>query len=87
MGAENSNGGCSDFARCMEILQLILDNEADESDSRYFRDHIEGCMTCFQHYEMEQHIRQLIKTQLVQHEVPMDLINQIRDKIARFEAT
>lgn len=86
MESIKGNGGCSDFSECMEILNLILDNEATKEQTDYFRVHIEGCMVCFQHYEVEQYIRELIKNKLVQQPVPVDLANRIREKINFFHA-
>lgn len=72
---------CSEFKKCMEILHLMLDNEASHEQEHYVNEHIEQCMVCFEHYEVEKHIRELIKTKLANMPVPEGLANQIRTKI------
>lgn len=72
---------CSDFDKCLKILNLILDNEATEEQETYFKSHIENCMVCFAHYNVELQIRQLLKTKLNSHPVPSALANEIRNKI------
>ncbi|GAB4235039.1 MAG: hypothetical protein Tsb0034_09060 [Ekhidna sp.] len=72
---------CSDFDKCLRILNLILDNEASEEQEKFFYEHIEKCMVCFAHYNVERQIRQLLKTKLNQHPVPTALADEIRGKI------
>lgn len=72
---------CSDFDRCLKILNLILDNEATDDQEAFFNAHIEKCMVCFAHYNVERQIRQLLKTKLNHHPVPSALANEIRNRI------
>jgi anti-sigma factor (TIGR02949 family) len=72
---------CKDFEKCLEILYLMLDNEATEEEKSYLNDHIESCMLCFEQYEVEKQIRSLIKSKITNQPVPSGLINQIRTKI------
>ena len=72
---------CSEFDKCLSILNLILDNEANEEQEAFFNAHIEGCIVCFSHYNVEKQIRQLLKTKLNKHAVPTALANEIRLKI------
>ena len=72
---------CSDFDKCLKILNLILDNEATEIQKVFFDSHIEKCMVCFAHYNVERQIRQLIKKKLNQHPVSYALVNEVRSKI------
>lgn len=65
----------------MEILHLMLDNEATEEQKQYVNKHIDSCMICFEQYEVEKQIRDLIKSKIANQPVPSDLINQIRSKI------
>jgi anti-sigma factor (TIGR02949 family) len=80
----NNEGGCKEFKKCMEILHLMLDNEATDHQEQYVKDHIEICMVCFEQYEVEKQIRDLIKTKIEQRPVPNDLIEDIRGKIQHF---
>ncbi len=75
--------GCGEFEKCLKILNLILDNEASPSQEEFFKSHIENCMVCFAHCNMEKQIRQLIKTKTNNKSVPSALANEIRGKIVR----
>lgn len=72
---------CKEFSKCMEILQLMLDNEASKAEEDYVNMHLEKCLVCFEHYQLEKEIRELIKTKLRNLPVPIDLANQIRTQI------
>ena len=60
---------------------MMLDNEASEDEEVFFKSHIEKCMVCFAHYNVERQIRLLLKTKLNKHQVPVALANEIRNKI------
>lgn len=75
--------GCSDFDKCLKILNLILDNEASPEQEAFFRSHIESCSICFAHCNVEKQIRQLLKTKLSSRCVPDALIGEIRSKILK----
>ena len=72
---------CSDYDKCLRILNLILDNEATTKQEEYFYSHIENCKVCFAHFNIEKQIRQLIKSKLCNKSVPSALANEIRSKI------
>ena len=72
---------CSDFDKCLNILNQMLDNEASKEQEDYFYSHIEGCIVCFSHYNVEKQIRQLLKTKLSKQNVPISLATEIRAKI------
>jgi len=74
---------CLDSEKCLNMLQLILDGEASESEMQYFNTHIEDCMSCFQHYNLEKTIRQVLKTKCEKRPVPVDLIQSIKSKISQ----
>lgn len=59
----------------------MLDNEATKEQESYFLSHIEGCMVCFAHYNVERQLRQLIKTKCNNQPVPIALAIEIRNKI------
>ena len=60
---------------------LMLDNEASKEEEVYVQDHIEQCMVCFEHYEVEKQIRELIRKKIANMPVPEGLAHQIRTKI------
>ncbi len=61
----------------------MLDNEATANQEEFFYTHIEKCMVCFAHYNVEKQIRQLLRTKLNNKAVPHALANDIRSKIVR----
>ena len=71
---------CTEFNKCMEILHLILDDEADAEQQEYLRTHIEQCMVCFEQYEVEKELRVLIKTKIENIKLPDGLIDEIKRK-------
>ena len=72
---------CKDHAKCMELLQLILDGEATESEQEYYKSHMEKCMPCYREYNLESAIRRVLKTNIQKKPVPADLVNCIKSKI------
>lgn len=76
-----SDNGVSTCTECLEILEIMLDNEASKEQQNYVNEHIEGCLHCFEHMEVEKQIRELIKTKIAQLPVPEGLAKEIRAKI------
>ena len=72
---------CSQYDKCLVILNLMLDNEASKEQEDFFLSHIEKCIVCFSHYNVEKQIRQLIKSKVCKQAVPSSLADQIRSKI------
>lgn len=75
------SAGCSESSECMKLLQLMLDDEATESEAQKFNDHIEKCMPCYQYYNLEKTIKQVIQTKIERKTVPVDLVESIKSKI------
>ena len=61
----------------------MLDNEASDEEETYLHIHIEKCMVCFEHYEVEKQIRLLLKTKLDKMPLPVGLAESIKEKIAQ----
>ncbi len=66
---------------CLEILELIVDNEATKEDEKFFMDHIDKCLPCFDHYELEKEIKELVRKKIARVPVPEDLALQIKSQI------
>ncbi|MFT6852195.1 MAG: mycothiol system anti-sigma-R factor [Cyclobacteriaceae bacterium] len=81
MSESTSGQNCSEFSKCMEILHLMLDNEASPQQTTYVSEHIHECMLCFEQYEVEKQIRELIKKKLANVSVPQGLADEIKAKI------
>ena len=72
---------CNDFEKCLKILNYILDEEATKDQEDFFYAHIEKCIVCFSHYNIERQLRQLIKSKVNQKQFPAELASEIRNKI------
>ena len=76
-------GNLVDEKRFAEIVQLVLDNEADEKSKSLFEEKIKSCVKSNFTYEKEKTIREEIRTKLCEHksEIPHDLAKTIRNSV------
>jgi len=72
---------CLEKENCGRVLHLILDGEATDEEEKFFTNHIETCIQCFNDYELEKAIKQLIKNKVRKESVPNDLLASINYKI------
>lgn len=72
---------CSDVTKCFELLESILDGDMPQGGNEVLQDKLAKCQPCFQHYHLEQAIREVLKTKCTKQEVPSELTNSIRQKI------
>ena len=68
---------------CMEMLQLILDEEASSEQQNYFKEHMDRCMPCFKSYHVDSTIKELLKSKCCGGQIPADLVDQIKSKISQ----
>ena len=54
---------CQDTNKCFELLESILDGEIDNSKD-VLKDKLAKCQPCFEHFHLEQAIRDLVKKQV-----------------------
>lgn len=66
---------------CIDMLNLVLDGEATEEQKAEFEKHIELCMPCYQNYQLDTMIKQLIKKTCCGKKVPQDMVEAIRSKV------
>lgn len=83
MAHESENGNCREVSKCIHILNLMMDNEASEEEESFIRDHLDRCIECLEHYEVEKEIRSLIRKKIAHKKVPQELILEIKNKIAQ----
>lgn len=72
---------CSEHTKCMELLQLVMDEEASEEEKSYYFRHLEKCMSCYRAYNLETEIRKVLRSKIENRKVPADLISSIKLKI------
>ena len=66
---------------CMDMLQLILDGEADADQQKYFKEHMDHCMPCFKSFHLDIAIKDLLKSKCCGGQVPEGLVEQIKIQI------
>jgi anti-sigma factor (TIGR02949 family) len=72
---------CSDVSKCFQLLESILDGEHIADSQEIIKEKMAKCQPCFEHYHLEQAIREVLKTKCTKHEVPEELVQRIRQKI------
>jgi len=76
-------GNLVDEKRFSEIVQLVLDNEADEESRALFEKKIQTCVKSNFTFENEKCMREEIQKKLNTHtgEIPSDLAQTIRNSV------
>lgn len=76
-------GNLIDEKQFAEIVQLVLDNEADEESRTIFEQKIRSCVKSNMSYEKEKSIKLEIKKKLCEHkaEMPSNLVSTIRKSV------
>ncbi len=67
---------------CLEMLQLILDNQATPEQRQYFRTHIDHCIPCFKSYHLDMAIKELVQKKCCDS-APDELVHKIKSQIAQ----
>lgn len=73
---------CSDVSKCFELLERILDGEMGDPGKEVMKEKLAKCQPCFEHFHLEQAIRELLKTKCSKQAVPGELVDSIRTKIS-----
>jgi anti-sigma factor (TIGR02949 family) len=66
---------------CVRNLYSVLDGEASKDQEEYFRNHINECSPCFNRYEIDKSVKEVIKLKVEHRDVPQSLISSIKDKL------
>ncbi len=74
---------CPEEERCLHVLEVILDDESTLDEEQEYFAHIEQCWTCYQNYNLEKAIRELIKTKIEKKPVPDTLLKSIKLEIEK----
>lgn len=72
---------CSDVSKCFQLLESILDGEMGENGKEQMKEKLAKCQPCFEHFHLEQAIREMLKTKCTKQPVPTELANSIRQMI------
>jgi predicted anti-sigma-YlaC factor YlaD len=71
---------CSGCLTCQEWAQLVLDQEADEAQMEYVKQHVANCPCCADCFETDKILREKIKCKCGK-DLPDNLLEQIREKV------
>lgn len=74
-------GRCPEEMKCLELIRVMLDEESTKEDADYVMRHIDNCYKCYDNYDVEMAIRQVMKQKRQNLEVPESVIAEIRQKI------
>jgi anti-sigma factor (TIGR02949 family) len=66
---------------CVTNLYSVLDGEATKDQEDYFRSHITECSPCFNRYEIDKSVKEVLKLKVEHKEVPSNLIASIKNKL------
>ena len=72
---------CPEEERCLELARLMLDDESTSADNNYVMKHIDGCYQCYDNYDVEKAIREVVKSKDNRSEIPAEVVTEIRAKI------
>jgi anti-sigma factor (TIGR02949 family) len=72
---------CSEEEHCLELVRLMLDDESTEDDNAYILRHIDGCYRCYDNFDVENAIREVVKQKSNNVKIPDEVVNEIREKI------
>lgn len=72
---------CGDESKCFQLLERILDGETLAESKEQLNEKLEKCQPCFEFYQLEQAIKDVLKTKCTKQPVPAELAVSIREKI------
>ena len=74
---------CPQEEECLKLARMMLDKESTAEEQAYVEKHIGVCAPCFENYEIELAIREVVKNKIEQKEVPPALIGEILERIGQ----
>lgn len=78
---KNVERPCPDHDKCIHVINLVIDGEANKDEEAYFYKHMQDCLHCAQYYKLEQSIREAIRKKLEVKEAPEELIAELRQRV------
>ncbi len=78
---QDSSRGASNYSPdCLELLNLVLDQEASPQQRKSFYEHLKGCLPCHEKFSIDLAIKKLIREKCGK-DVPEGLMETIRIKV------
>lgn len=72
---------CENHAKCMEMIQAVLDGSATSEEIEHFKSNLEVCKPCIEGYELEKTIKESLKTKIEKICCPQATINMLKLKV------
>ena len=70
-----------DCKETMKHVMMALDGELSQDEEVEFLSHINHCSRCLEKYEIEKSFKQFLTEKISRHNIPSQLIDQIRSRI------
>ena len=77
----NKKKKCEHQEECMKMVQKIVDGQATETEINNFKINMDACLPCEKSFELETCLKQTIQLRLEKKNVPLSLIDCIKQKI------
>lgn len=77
--------GCDNYEKRIDLLQKVVDGQASAEEQEEFDKIVQECENCQCRLYCQQQlvIRELLRTRLDRKRVPIDMIEQIRERIRK----
>ena len=75
-----TKANCPEKEKCLEIMSLVIDGEADYEQKKYVQDHVKSCMPCNHEYEVDIVIKEMLQAKCT-GVAPDGLVEAIKNKI------
>lgn len=66
---------------CVKSLQLVVDGEASKEQEAYFMNHLDDCMPCYNSYQLEKSVKEILRSKIEKKNCPPHVIENIRTKL------
>ena len=68
----------TDCEKVINILEMIIDDEANPEEQQYFYNHLEECSSCFEAHKHQKMLKSFLKMNVKSKDVPDSLISTIK---------
>ncbi|MCU0325696.1 MAG: hypothetical protein MUF45_10650 [Spirosomaceae bacterium] len=55
---------CENHAKCMQMIQAVLDGSATPEEVEHFKTHMHDCMPCIDGYQLEKSIKEAMQAKV-----------------------
>lgn len=72
---------CENHAKCMQMIQAVIDGSATPEEVEHFKTHMHDCMPCIDGYELEKSIKDALQVKVEKKCCPKSTLMTIKEKI------